>query len=345
MERYDHGGNRFSCENIRLDFSVSLNPLGMPPEVKEAVSSAIAEYETYPDTRCRRLCSAIAARDGVQPDDVLCGNGASELIYRLCLVTQPKTTLLLAPTFSEYERAALLYGSSIRYHYLDEYNGFALTESILKDITPEIDLFFLCNPNNPTGQLVDINLMEAIAHRCHATGTQLMVDECFLSLTEGTSCRALLDKYHNMLLLDAFTKRYAMAGLRLGYGVSKNHALMEKLADAGPCWNVSAAAQAAGLAALECGEYEQQAKALLSSERSFLTGALKELGLKVYPSQANYLLFSCEKELKEPLMSKGMLIRSCENFEGLDRRYYRVCIMKHQYNCELVAALREVLNG
>lgn len=345
MHRYDHGGDRFKYKGICLDFSVNLNPLGMPRQVKDAIVSHADAFEAYPDIYCHELCCAIAKHDGVRPENVLCGNGATELIYRICLVRKPRTTLLPAPTFSEYERAALLYGSRIRYHHLSSADQFALTGRILSDITPDIDLFFLCNPNNPTGQLADASLIEAIAARCDETDTLLVADECFLALTEGISCKPLLGKYKNLMVLDAFTKRYAMAGLRLGYVLSDDTRLIEALRTAGPCWNVSSVAQAAGIAALSCTEYEQQTRALLRAERFYLAGALEKLGLHVYPGQANYILFTCDTALEDALLSKGILIRSCANFEGLDQQFYRVCVMQHQQNLELIAALKEVLHG
>lgn len=345
MQRYEHGGDVFAHEAVRLDFSVNLNPMGMPAEIKKAIVSHMEEYESYPDIYCRELCGAIAAREGVLPGDVLCGNGAADLIYRLFLARRPKTTLLLAPTFSEYERAAIFSGSRIVYHRLQEARQFALTEDILSEITPEIDLFFLCNPNNPTGQLTDISRIERIAARCSEMRTLLVVDECFLAFTAGTSCKALLGKYENILILDAFTKRFAMAGLRLGYALTKDHGLIAAMREAGPCWNVSAVAQAAGLAALGCAGYEKQARQLLATERPYLVEALNDMGLKTYAGSANYILFQCEKELIKPLLERGILLRSCANYEGLDERFYRVCVLQRRQNDELINALREVLNG
>lgn len=345
MLRYEHGGDIWGNTPVRLDFSVNLNPLGMPGKVKRAITEHIEEYEAYPDVYCRRLREAIAAHEGVSPEDVLCGNGAAELIYRICLAKKPKSTLLLAPTFSEYERAAMFSGSKIHYRYLKEECQFALTEGILSDITQETDLAFLCNPNNPTGRLADISLMEQIAARCSETDTLLVVDECFLPFTNGASCKTLLGRYPGIVILDAFTKRYAMAGLRLGYILSKDHELIKASRESGPCWNVSAVAQAAGLAALACSEYVEQARLLLDKERPYLLSALSSMGLGVYPSSANYVLFRCEKELKEPMLQRGILIRSCANYEGLDNSFYRVCVMRREQNDILIAALREVLYG
>lgn len=341
---YEHGGDVFD-KDVRLDFSVNLNPLGMPDAVKKAVASHMDEYQSYPDIYCRKLCNAIAASEGVLPADVLCGNGAADLIYRICFAKKPKVTLVLAPTFSEYEKAARYVHSEVHYHCLDEKQQFEITENIIADITPDTDLLFLCNPNNPTGKLVDPLLMERIAVRCSEMDTLLVVDECFLAFTNGVSCKTLLNQYHNIVILDAFTKRYAMAGLRLGYLICKDHDLIESVRAAGACWNVSAVAQVAGLAALSCSEYLEQARRVLSVERPYLVRALEDIGLMVYQSDANYLLFSCEKELKHSLLQHGIFVRSCADYKGLDERFYRVSIMNRQQNDELITALRGILYG
>jgi threonine-phosphate decarboxylase len=345
LQRYEHGGDIYSHENVRLDYSVNLNPLGMPPGVREAIISRVGEYETYPDVKCRALRKAIAARDGVPEEYVLCGNGAADLIHRLCLALRPKRVLTLAPSFSEYERSARLYGSEIAYHRLSEAESFALTERVLDDITPETGLLFLCNPNNPTGRLIDANLMGKIARRCSETGTLLLLDECFLPFTDGASLLPLTERMPNLVLLRAFTKLYSMAGLRLGYIVCSGRELLKAVGEHAQCWSVSAVAQTAGLAALRCDGWEEKTRTLVSEEREYLSHALRALGLTVYPSDCNYLLFRSELPLYEPLLQKGVLIRRCENFEGLDVRFFRVGVKLRPQNEALVRAISEVLHG
>lgn len=344
MPSFDHGGDIFAREGIRLDFSVNISPLGLPEGVKAALCPR-PEDANYPDPYCRRLCRAIAAKKGLLPQDILCGNGASELIFRLCLALRPQKTLLPAPCFSEYEKAARLAGSGIEHHVLKEEENFALGERFLAAIGPDTDLVFLANPNNPNGLLPSFELLEAVAARCEAAGAVLAVDECFLAFTEGPSARGLLDKYHNLVVLDAFTKSHAMAGLRLGFLMTKNHALLEAARAAGPCWSVSAPAQRAGLAALEEEDYAARMRDLSTGERRQLEEALRDLGLKVYPSDANFLLFFCVKELSGPLQARGIRIRNCENYPGLGPGFWRIGAKEHADNQILINHLREVLHG
>lgn len=211
-----------------------------------------------------------------------------------------------------------------------------------------MELVFICTPNNPTGRLVDGALLRAAAEQCRAVGAVLAVDECFLPLSDGAGpgLAPCLAEYPNLLLLRAFTKSYAMAGLRLGYALSANGGLLERMAAAGPPWSVSTPAQAAGLAALEqCPDWPGKARALLASERPALSDGLCALGLEVVPGQANYLLFRSAgaADLKERMLTRGVLIRSCANYHGLGNDWYRVCVGQAEQNRRLLAALKEVL--
>lgn len=195
---------------------------------------------------------------------------------------------------------------------------------------------------------MDGALLRAAAEQCRAVGAVLAVDECFLPLSDGAGpgLAPCLAEHPNLLLLRAFTKSYAMAGLRLGYALSANGGLLERMAAAGPPWSVSTPAQAAGLAALEqCSDWPEKARALLASERPALSDGLTALGLEVVPGQVNYLLFRAAgaADLKERMLMRGVLIRSCANYHGLGNDWYRVCVGQAEQNRRLLAALKEVL--
>lgn len=345
MERYEHGGDIYSQQQIELDYSVNLNPLGLPQKVKDAIVDNVDGFAVYPDTKCRALTQAIADRERVKVEHVLCGNGAADLIHRVCLSQHPKRILTLAPTFSEYERTARLCGSEIRYHRLEQREQFAVSERIFDDITEDIDLLFLCNPNNPTGKRIDQTLLTQIAQHCVKTETILFVDECFLSFSEEESLAPLLNKVPNLVILKAFTKMYAMAGLRLGYMLSGNQKILQSAETYAPCWNVSAVAQTAGLAALQCENWEEDSRQLVVSERDYLSDALETLGFQVFESDANFLLFKSDVSLYEPLLQKRILIRRCENYVGLDDRFYRIAVKLRPENERLIRAMKEVLHG
>lgn len=351
MLPYTHGGDVLTAQarygGPVLDCSANLNPLGMPPQVGEAAARAAANAAPYPDPLCRGLRAAIAAHDGVEEGQVLCGGGAAELIFRLAYALRPRRALVTAPTFSEYEGALSAAGGAVTRHPLRRERNFDVDEGILEAVGPDTELVFLCTPNNPTGRLIDQGLLLRIAEKCRGLGAVLAVDECFLPLAcGGPGLAPWLVEYPNLLLLRAFTKSYAMAGLRLGYALSANTALLERLSLSGPPWSVSTPAQAAGLAALtQCPHWPEKARAFLEGERPALAAGLSALGLDVVPGQANYLLFRAAgaADLKEKMVKKGVLIRSCANYHGLGEDWYRVCVGPTEQNRRLLAALSEVL--
>lgn len=345
-----HGGDwaGFAAEygSLPLDFSANISPLGVPQGVKAALAGAAGAVDRYPDPLCRALCDAIAAAEGVPPQAVLCGNGAADLIFRAVLAKRPRKALVTAPTFAEYENALRTAGCRVVRYPLCAEGALRLGEDFLRAITPDVEMVFLCEPNNPTGLTTPRPLLLRVLARCRAVGALLVVDECFNDFLDDPAAHSLkaeLARGGNLLILKAFTKLYAMAGVRLGYCLCADAALPAALHAAGQPWAVSSLAQAAGLAALRETGYVQAVRALLAAERPWLAAALETLGLRVLPGEANYLLFACGTPLLEPLRRRGILLRSCANYAGLDGAWYRTAVRTHAENVRLAAAIREVL--
>lgn len=340
MPNYTHGGDIWGRGPV-LDFSANLHPLGMPSVVAEAARAAVEASNQYPDPHCTALREALAVRDGADPDDIICGAGAGDLIFRLSLALRPGRAVVTAPAFSEYEHGLTLTGCAVTRYYLHAEQNFDLDEGILTAIRPGLDVVFLCNPNNPTGRLISPDLLEAITEKCRSQGTLLIVDECFIELTGAAPLRPAAGRF----LLRAFTKTYAIPGLRLGYGICPDRGLLERLYDAAQPWTVSNVAQAAGLAACRCADWPERGRELLKRERPRLAEGLRELGLTVWDGAANYLLFRApgQSGLREKLLDRGILIRSCGNFAGLTPDDYRVCVRTAEDNQQLLRTLREVL--
>ncbi len=343
-----HGGDLFGCPADTIDFSANTNLLGMPERVKQALSETVALWGQYPDPLCRVLRAELSARELLPREWIHCGNGAADLIFRLVFALRPKRALLLAPTFSEYEQALRAVGCEIGFHPLYEKDEFAVTDKLLNQLSPALNLLVLCNPNNPTGQPIDQTLLLRIVKRCEACGIYLLVDECFLPFLEDGVQRTLkehLEQAKHLLILQAFTKLYAMAGLRLGYLLCADSGLLERVAACGQAWNVSMPAQIAGVAALADLAYLEETAWRVGSGRAWLTERLKCLGVQVIGSKANFVFFKCNqhRDLRERLLEKGILIRSCANFRGLDARFYRVAVRDEQKNERLIEALRAVL--
>ncbi len=344
---YGHGGDVYK-NRVTLDFSANVNPFGTPEPVKAAIRESAERVFRYPDPYCTELREALAARHGVSPGAILCGNGAAELIFSFAQAVGPKRALLPVPSFAEYETALRSAGAEPVFYPLSRENGFAVTEEILDAITEDTDALLLCSPNNPTGRSVGRELLLRILDRCRTTGTWLFLDECFQDLCDADKAFSLagsLGEGDRVLLLRAFTKTYGMAGVRLGYAVSKHRDLFARMSETVQPWNVSTPALNAGLAALNCPDWAKRARTLFAAEKPYLIGELRSLGVPVLRGDANYLLLSGVPGLYEGLLNKGILVRDCANYRGLERGDVRIAVRTHEENAALIAAIREVLDA
>lgn len=344
---YGHGGDIYK-NKIRLDFSANINPLGTPEKVQQAVADAAKHISVYPDPYCGRLRQRLSETLGADKGDILCGNGAAELIFQFVMALRPKRVLLPVPSFSEYETALDAAGCTPDFYLLKRENGFAFTEDILGSITGDTELLMLCSPNNPTGLCIPWELLIQILNRCRETGTWLFLDECFLGLTDRGKARSLIPELRGndrVFILQAFTKLYGMAGVRLGYAVCPRRDMMEKMCRLVQPWNVSTIAQAAGEAALDCTEFVKRTREVLSEEKQYLLRELRALNIAVLSGDANYLMLSGVPELYGQLLEREILIRSCGNYRGLDAGDCRIAVWTHDENAALIAALREICHA
>ena len=348
--RLVHGGDwagyraEFGCD--ALDFSANVSPLGLPAGVAAAITNALPTADRYPDPLCRELRAALAGAEGVPADWILCGNGAADLIFRLALAVRPRRALLPAPTFAEYEAALQTVGCAVQRVFLREENEFAVTEEFIDAVTPETDVVFLCQPNNPTGQVTPPALVERLVRRCAECGAVLVVVECFLDFLpdrDAWTAKQFLRDAPQLIILKAFTKLYAMAGVRLGYALCGDAALLEKMRGAGQPWAVSSLAQAAGLAALQETAYAGAVRALIAEQRPRMAAGLRALGLRVMDGQANYLLFRATPDFGEKLRRRGAVVRSCANYPGLDAAWYRTAVRTAEENTRLLQIMGEIL--
>ena len=341
----DWAGYRAQFGRDALDFSANVSPLGLPEGVAQAITAALPHADRYPDPLCRELRAKLALHEQLPEEQILCGNGAADLIFRLVLARRPRAALVTAPSFAEYTAALETVGCTVERCFLKDADDFAVTESFLDAIHPGLDMVFLCQPNNPTGQLTPPALVERILRRCAACGALLVVDECFLDFLPdgGTLSGKVLLPAGGLVILKAFTKLYGMAGVRLGYCLSADTALLDAMRQAGQPWAVSSLAQAAGVAALDETAYVEQVRALIAQQRPRLTAGLRALGLRVLDGRANYLLFRAPETLGGQLLQKGIVLRSCANYPGLDAGWYRTAVRTGPENEHLLKALAEVL--
>lgn len=342
----DWAGYRARFGHDALDFSANVSPLGLPQGVADVIVAALPTADRYPDPLCRELRTALSRAEQLPEPWILCGNGAADLIYRLVWAFKPRRALLPAPTFAEYAAALESVGCEVKRKTLHEADDFAVTEAFVQAVNQSIDLVFLCQPNNPTGQITPPELVQRLVRRCADCGAVLVVDECFLDFLQqrdALTAKPLLQTAPNLVILKAFTKLYAMAGVRLGYALCSDAALLDKMRAAGQPWAVSGLAQAAGLAALEETAYADSVRTLIADQRPRLAAGLRSLGLRVVDGQANYLLFRAPADFGAKLRRHGAVVRGCGNYPGLDETWYRTAVRTQKENEQLLKIMREVL--
>lgn len=338
-----HGGDIYR-NSVTMDFSVNINPLGMPDGVEEALQRAIGQSMKYPDIMADELKTAISVMLSVPKEYLQLGNGASEIFMAIVHAIRPEKTLIPIPSFYGYEYAAKAVSGEIVYFPLKEEAEFMPDKELFDALTEETDLLFLANPNNPTGTLMNRDYLKKLLELCKEKKIYVVLDECFIEFcgTEG-SALSWIEKYPNLLLVRAFTKIYAIPGVRLGYLICSNLSLLEKIRKQVPEWNLSVFAQEAGVACAGKTAYLEKTVNYVKNEREFLAEGLKKLGFRVFPGEANFLLIHTEKPLYENLLGKGILIRDCTNFKGLTKGYYRIAVKQRQDNEKLLKAIGECI--
>jgi len=343
MQTQVHGGDIYS-RAYRIDFSANINPFGMPESVKRAAIKGISQSIHYPDVKCRELRKKISRKEELPEEWILCTNGAAELLFALSQTLKPKKALLTAPGFAEYEQALKAAGCESSFYQCQKSKGFLLDEDYLEALTDEIDIMFLCNPNNPTGLLIPEKLLKRILEICLEKQIFVVLDECFMEFVNENfqnTQKGQLDHMPGLLILRAFTKMYGMPGLRLGYGMCSNQELLEKIRENLQPWNVSLPAQLAGAAATEEEEFVRKTRAYIEKEREFLLTELRKLGFLVYESAANYLFFEGPENLYDICAAEGILIRDCSNYRGLTTGYFRIAVKTREENEELIQVLKK----
>ncbi|MCR5665285.1 MAG: aminotransferase class I/II-fold pyridoxal phosphate-dependent enzyme [Eubacterium sp.] len=342
---YIHGGDIYTNEDM-LDFSANINFCGMPSSVREAAIKGVMESENYPQPQAHRLCERIGETYHLNKERVICGNGAAELLFAMAHAIKPKRALLYEPSFFEYEQSLSSCNCEIEFYDLPIEHNFQMQEDYLERITDDIDMIFLCNPNNPTGALTSKSMLLQILDKCKAMDVWMIVDECFLDFVAETESYSLIGevlKYKKLVILKAFTKTFAMPGLRLGFLLSGSEQLVAEMKKQLQPWNISLPAMYAGEAALRETEYVAYSSKKIAQQREFLCEQLSNLGLQVYEPSANYIFFKGPKGLASKLKKHHILIRDCSNYRNLTDGFYRIAVRTKGENERLIRALKEII--
>jgi len=350
-----HGGGIYD-KKVEHDFSVNLNPLGMPEKLKEMLRKAVDDASCYPDYECVSLRKHLAGYFGVTPSQVICTAGASEALTAILGCMPERTALIPVPSFYGYERAAVAAGMDVTYYDMGKLKAgqvadFSLNEDIF-DMIPEKGVVILGNPNNPTGAVTERKLLMDILSECEKKETYLIMDESFSDFVCGTgfpdvksgagSVTSLSDEirdHGNLLIIKSFTKTYAAPGVRLGCILVSDEELTDMIKQRLPEWNISSFAMVAGMLWGTDEKYIADMRSMVADERKILCRAFEDLGFEVIKTEANFILIRSGIELYEPLLKKGFLIRDCRNMRGLKEGYYRMAVKVHDENVGLINAL------
>lgn len=335
-------------------FSANVNPLGISPKMREALIDKIDCITSYPDREYASLRKCIAAYAGTVPENVVVGNGSTELISLFIQLEHPEKAMIIGPTYSEYEREISLEGGTSLYYPLQEKENFVLdVEHLCASLNETLDLLVICNPNNPTSTAVPSASMRRILDVCKQYDICVMVDETYVEFApdvKAVSCVPLTHYYNNLVILRGISKFFAAPGLRLGYAVTGNADLVKRINTQKNPWTINSLAAAAGELMFTDTDYIQKTRELIASERARCVREMRALPtVKVYEPMANFMLVRILKEgvdaemLFEHAIRRGLMIRNCSTFPFLNNRFIRFCFMKPQKNDELLACLKELL--
>ncbi len=335
-----------------ISFSANVNPLGISPLLREGIASQIDCITTYPDRDYVELRNSIAAYCKTEIENIVVGNGSTELISLFTQILKPKKAMILGPTYSEYEREISLVGGKTIYYPLKEENDFLLDPAhFITKLSEDIDMLIICNPNNPTGTAINNHDMRKILDACKECSIFVMVDETYVEFAENVdniSSVPLVRTYGNIAILRGTSKFFAAPGLRLGYAICSNADLMQAINQRKDPWTINSIAVVAGNLMFKDEDYIQKTKHLIKSERDRLFDIFeKSSRFKPYKPEGNFMLLKIlddsitSQDLFDKCIKKGLMIRDCSTFPYLGENYIRFCFMNPSDNDSLAKLLLE----
>lgn len=352
-----HGGNIYKFQregkNNILDYSSNINPLGVPKKFIDIAKESFDKLVNYPDPYYIELRKKIAEFNSLNMDNIIVGNGATEILFLYIRALKPKKVLLLAPCFAEYERALKSVSAKIEYFELKESDSFYPNiENLKKKIeNNNYDLLLLCNPNNPTGQFIKLEDIKKIIKICEKKNTKIFIDEAFIEFIQNWKEKTVsLLKNKDIFIMRAFTKFFAIPGLRLGYGISFDENILKKMWEEKEPWTVNTFANLAGLIMLDDKNYIEDTEKWILEEKKYIYSKLSEFKyIKAYKTECNFILIKLfnisSSALREKMIEKNILIRDASNFKFLNESFVRLAIKDKESNLKMLENLKEVLEG
>ena len=344
-----HGGYFGDSKKKIIDFSVNINPLGVPSKLKEKLKNSIDHLESYPEIDGISAKNTLSEHLNIDSEHLILGNGATELIYLFAKTFKPKKILIVEPTFTEYERAFSLNRSEIYHFQCKEEDKFKINIELLFKEIDELrpDVLVICNPNNPTGIFTERESMKQVLDKLKSIDGKLFIDESFIDFTEKGSYINMIEDYP-IFILRSMTKIYAIPGLRLGYAIASK-AIIDRLNKYKEPWTINSLALDSVEVLLEDGKYKEETQRWYTSEKEYLRENLKQVeSLDVYEGEGNFFLCKLNEsnsiDLRDYLLNLGIYIRTCEDFHGLDDSFIRIAVRRKEENSALIRALNSYFN-
>lgn len=358
LDSCSHGGI-YSTKNylkVKIDFSSNINPLGISRQVLKEIRKNLKQIShVYPDSKCNLLKKSIAryVEHDIDKEWISVGNGATEIIHNFVRALSLTNSIIISPTFCEYELASKRCKMKIDYIPLSKKLQIQADKVIEKSKMNSNSLIFICNPNNPTG-LVNTQMIEKILSSIDRSKTILLIDESFIEFLNDIEKESLISKikeYDNLAILRSMTKSYGLAGLRLGYLVANPH-LIRKLKPFQIPWSVNGIAQIAGIAALNDQDHVNRAKKIIQKERNYMYKKInnKENHVNALRSDVNFFLIKLKNissitYQKILLNFHGIFVRDCSSFRGMSTDFIRVAVRTHKDNLILLKAIYDINNN
>jgi threonine-phosphate decarboxylase len=354
-----HGGNiNQICKKYGLnpdeiiDFSASINPLGCPEDVHKVISERFDDIKNYPDSECTNLKKAIADKVPCNDSNIIVGNGSNELFYLIPRAMKPKQGVLLQPTFSEFKDALCNANVEVVEIVNDDGNFPIINKDIRRLKNIKDGMVFLCNPNNPTGQ---ITLKKDILELVNGNSNRLIVvDEAFMDFVDDDEEYSVIKEaplIDNLIVVRSLTKFYGFPGLRLGYLVA-NESTVNKLMQFKEPWTVNTFAQIAGMAAINDVDFAANTRQYVSGEKAFLHDGLSKIkGIRPFQTSVNFILVRIHNAeitssgIQDLLVKDNIIIRDCSNFIGLSDKYFRIAVRTREENRKLLSTLKLVMDS
>lgn len=358
-----HGGDVYS-NKIELDFSININPYPLSDDFINEITASISGFDKYPEPENKSLINALSKMEDVNPEWMVCGNGASEILMAIFNALNPDNVYIYRPSFTGYDYVIRNHGLYTSEYIGNNKTGFIVDENFVEwfeneirnSVTNKNSLLILASPNNPTGKAIRIDILSRLLNLCEDNDIFMLLDGCFSSLSqneEGIQLSKLytnlVKRYKKLILINALTKSYRVPGVRIGYAMCRDEDIIINIKNALPEWNVSTIAQTIGIAAVKEDNYLQESIKYILEQKNILIDRLRKLQFKVYDSDVSFVLVEGPKDLYERLLKRNILIRKCNDFKGLednenkekDIHFYRIAVKSESENEKLIKIISE----